>query len=116
MKVTINHEEQQVGLLFKKTRYHMRATVVFDDQELALIKKHDLWEFPLVHIDTDASSGIAMGVNVKGAHKGGAIFWSSELGEIKNCERELKAQLVELKEIFEGAASHNPSKSESFEL
>jgi hypothetical protein len=94
----------------------MNATVVFSDQELALIKKHRLWEFPLVHMDSSATPGVAMGVDVKGAHKGAAIFWSPELGEIKNCERELKAQLVELKEIFEGAASHSPSKSESFEL
>ena len=112
MRVSIKHNEIQQGLIFKKTRYCIEASVVFEDWELAQIKKLDFWDYPLVWLGDHERCDLT----VRQAIKGGGIFSSLELGDVNIWERSLKEQLVDLKEALSGAASRDPNKSESFEL
>lgn len=54
MKVDIKHVEKSQGLVFKKKFYGVALTIVFNEEEKAIIEERDLRKYSVVERDTPA--------------------------------------------------------------
>jgi hypothetical protein len=55
MRVSIEHSEESMGLVFKKPLYAVTATIQFSEEELAIIKTRRLKEFVVLDRDWQAT-------------------------------------------------------------
>jgi len=117
------------------TSYDVHLTIQFTQEELALIKKHDLWQLPLIKSDIDFADALG-GVyseataTVKGIladcewfslkdvmEKQPFVQWFGTPGEANQYEQNLRNKILPtLKNAIDNASAPRPTGRQSFEL
>lgn len=115
MRITIEHKEETKGLLFKKPSYAVRLTIVFSEEELAIIKHRKLKDYPLYSYDMFEDGeivGLPIGLFMDGRP---AVRSFDNLVNAKAFEAELKEKhLPALRSLLD--ASRETGKTDTFEL
>lgn len=120
MHVTVNRRETQKGMVFKKTLYWVDCTIVFSEEEKAIIKKAQLTDNYAMLYKVFMGDGIYAdhGTTFKefltGKPQGRAFF---SVGEANDWERDLRERQVHaMKDVIEGERGPTSRGPSAFEL
>lgn len=127
MRVSIEHSEESMGLLFKKPLYAVTATIQFSEEELAIIKTRRLKDFVVLERDWQATLQKKVEAHpeywatlapphlkVSDLVKGRDTYTFFTPIEAKSYENKLTDGLKQLKQFIAGNAA--TAESKTFEL
>ena len=122
MKVDIKNVEKTKGMLRKTTYYGVQLTVLFTEEEKAVIKNRNLGNLVILERGQSADQKpeprlVEMGIfNLTPSTllDGPNLHWFETLGQTKQYIDNLKEALTELKDVID--ANKETAEDQSFEL
>lgn len=115
MQITIEHQEKKIGLLIKKTEYHVRVGIKFSNEELAIIKQRNLDKVVVDEWDHVGGFPIEQTIGMIVRNSGYSREFL-QLVDARQYEVTLKEQILpNLKKYIQLSADDAP-KSNTFEL
>ena len=117
MRVTFERTERAGGFLWLQKKYAVKLTIVFSEEEKAIIKSRSLARTPNAYwIWEGTKGGAPQGVSLQRMVNEGSYIWPADsMAEAEGWEAEVREALPRLKALLD-VSGQPANKTDTFEL
>ncbi len=116
MRITLNTEEFQFGLMFKKPKWSVECKIDFSEEELGVIQQRDLFDLTVYTQAHHNQAGQEIDRTLKEVIKHGISCTFNTPVDAKNFETYLKEDLLPKLKNYIQASAQKSSGPQTFEL